>query len=151
MSLASKLFEIQSKGLELRFDSTNPHYGNDFASLGAVLDVVLPALKEEGVLVYQAPTRHWRASGEVDPGEVLETTLVDVENPDDRLSFRTPLILDKENMQGLGSAITYARRYALVSLFTLNAEDDDGEGSIEVRGVSEEAKPRRAAPTRGSR
>ena len=38
-----------------------------------------------------------------------------------------PLVLGKNDMQGLGSAITYARRYGIMSLLNLPAEDDDGE------------------------
>ena len=48
--------------------------------------------------------------------------------PKQTRSFVTaiPLVLAKNDMQGLGSAITYARRYGIMSILNLPTEDDDG-------------------------
>ncbi len=43
------------------------------------------------------------------------------------LELEFPIILEKQNMQGLGSAVTYAKKYALISFFGLGDYDDDGE------------------------
>jgi hypothetical protein len=62
--------------------------------------------------------------------------VVHVESDQARV-YHTPLILDKQTSQGMGSAVTYARRYALVSIFFLDAdEDDDGAaGEVAVKEV----------------
>jgi hypothetical protein len=140
MEIREALFEIQKKGLSLTKDATNPHFGNTYATLGAVLEVVVPELTERGVLLSQQPC----VVGEVGP--VLRTSLTDTDSKEG-LTFDTPLILDKTTMQGLGSAITYARRYALVSLFNLDAEDDDGN-EASGKTAKAESTPRRVAPAR---
>jgi UTP-glucose-1-phosphate uridylyltransferase len=41
-----------------------------------------------------------------------------------------PVLVAKMDAQGLGSAITYARRYALQAMLGVAAEDDDGEAAM---------------------
>ena len=41
----------------------------------------------------------------------------------------TPLIIAKNDMQGLGSAYTYARRYGLMAMMGIAPEDDDGQAA----------------------
>ena len=50
------------------------------------------------------------------------------------------LVLDRQNMQGLGSAITYARRYGLLGLVGLAPEDDDGNAASQPN-ISMSSKP----------
>ena len=50
-------------------------------------------------------------------------------------------------MQGMGSAITYARRYSLASVFCITQEDDDGNGTVKTQGAVAE-KPTQAASTK---
>ena len=53
-----------------------------------------------------------------------------------------PLLLDKQNAQGLGSAITYARRYSLCAVLNIVADEDD-DGQKASQGASE--RPRQSA------
>jgi hypothetical protein len=58
-----------------------------------------------------------------------------------------PLLLAKSDPQGQGSAITYARRYALMAVLGLVAdEDDDGN-----KASAAKPKPKRAAPKRNAK
>lgn len=119
--IAQKLYEIQREGVGgLTKDSTNPHFKNTYISLGKLLDVVTPILNEKGVLLLQSPT-------ELDGAPALTTAFVDTTDGDS-VESTVPLMLEKDNPQGLGSAITYARRYCIMSMLGLVAdEDDDGE------------------------
>lgn len=123
MSLNEKLLEIQKAGIEgVVFDSSNPHFKNRYISLGSLLDKVLPVLNDKGIVVTQIPT----ATG---PTPSLSTVFVDTESGE-RLEGTVPLVLQKDDPQGVGSAITYMRRYALLSMLGLVAdEDDDGEAA----------------------
>jgi hypothetical protein len=49
------------------------------------------------------------------------------------ISSSIPLLMQKHDMQGLGSAITYARRYGLQAILSCPSIDDDGEGSVAPR------------------
>jgi hypothetical protein len=108
-----KLLEFQKLGISIKKDKRNPHYKNDYASLNEVLDKVKEELNKMNVVIIQKPC----AGG-------LDTVLYDTED-DTKLDSFTPFI-NPTDMQKLGGAITYARRYALVSMLALEDEDDDG-------------------------
>jgi hypothetical protein len=107
-------------------DSTNPHFRNRYASLATVRDAVLPALNAEGIAVTQLPTTP--AAGWVavttglwhQSGQYLCTTM------------RLPV--PKPDPQGYGSAITYARRYALQALVCVAGDEDDDGESLRTTG-----------------
>lgn len=103
-------------------DGTNPHLRNAYATLGAVLEAVEPSLHINGISIVQTPA----PCGD---GWALETVIRHRDGH--QIAGLVPLIFgsgaEKLNpMQGLGSAISYARRYALMSMLSLTAEDDDG-------------------------
>jgi hypothetical protein len=116
-------------------DATNPHFKNKFASLGSILHAILPVLNKNGIALMQHPTI-------VDGKPALRTVLLHEsgESSEDTML----LILDKENSQGQGSALTYARRYAVMSALGLVAEeDDDGQAASRPRVPRETIKPRK--------
>lgn len=51
-----------------------------------------------------------------------------------------PLLIGKNDMQGLGSAITYGRRYSLMAMVGLAPEDDDGEAAVKSAPAQVQAK-----------
>ena len=139
--LLGKLHEIQTEGIEgVTKDARNPHFKNSYITLSRLLEKVTPVLNAKGLLLIQTPTS---IMGE--PG--LRTAIVDVDTGE-TAEGEVPLMLEKSNPQGLGSAITYARRYALMSMLALVADDDDdGQAASPVREVvnakpaTETAKP----------
>jgi len=97
----------------------NPFFKSSYADLNGVMDSLAPALVECNLIYVQYANRH-------DGVDVLTTELVNVSNPEDKIVSHTHLVIPAPDMQKLGGAITYARRYALVSMFGLEAIDDDG-------------------------
>ena len=97
----------------------NPFFKSSYADLNGVMDSLAPALVECNLIYVQYANRH-------DGVDVLTTELVNVSNPEDKIVSHTHLVIPSADMQKLGGAITYARRYALVSMFGLEAIDDDG-------------------------
>ena len=114
MSIYKKLNEFKKSVGAIKKDSTNPHYRNKYASIESVLDTIEKPLLDAGLGFIQC----------VEDLNLI-TTIYDTES-DNILTSKIPLILNKNDMQQLGSAITYARRYGLVSMFGLEQEDDDG-------------------------
>lgn len=91
-----------------------------YADLPGVLDVVRPEMAKNGLAVVQCPCEYDDAPALLTlllhtSGEWLETTI----------KLR-PVQFDP---QAVGSALTYARRYALLSMFGIAAEDDDGHAA----------------------
>lgn len=115
-----KLLEFQKLGISIRKDKRNPHFKNDYASLNEVLEKVKGPLNAMGVIIIQTP---------IEGG--LETRLVDIEDETYVNSF-VPFI-NTPDMQKLGGAITYARRYALVSMLALEDEDNDGNDTHDTQ------------------
>jgi hypothetical protein len=96
-------------------DSNNPHFRNDYASLESVIDATKQALLDQDVVVLQ---------GLSTDGQVLETRLQ--HKSGEFIETDVKMLLSKNDMQGLGSAITYARRYALAAVMNISQADDDG-------------------------
>lgn len=119
--LNAALLAVQQDAPELTKDAQNPHFGNRYLSLAGLVSQVLPILHTHGVLVIQQPT--------FTPAEqpALTTKLVHVESGEEIEATMLLVLGEKKDPQAQGSALTYARRYALMSMLSLVAdEDDDG-------------------------
>lgn len=134
------LIKAQSEMEHVKKDSTNPHFKNRYASLEAVIDATSRVFQANGFAVMQP-------CGRDELGVYVETKLL--HSTGEAFSSKVYLVLDKQNMQGLGSAITYARRYGLLGMACLAPEDDDGNdaskqiGGVPVsKGLSSEEKPK---------
>lgn len=104
--------------------STNPHFRSKYADLGNVMDACMPALNENGISVHQPFIQ-----GEL--GHSVRTVLSHGES-NTSIECDVPLLLGKQDMQGLGSAITYARRYGLMAMTGIAPEEDDGNAATKA-------------------
>jgi len=99
-------------------DGVNPHFKSTFASLNAHLKAVEPVLEKHGCTLSQPTIYDARTSQNIQLTKITHTATGE--------SVESSLCLgDQKDMQKLGSAITYARRYTLGSLLAMQAEDDD--------------------------
>ena len=131
-SIASALAAAQiGMGKALK-QSSNPHLKSKYADLGSVMDACLPALNESGIAVIQP-------AGEDETGRYVETVFIHGESGD-KLSCRVPLIVGKNDMQGYGSAVTYARRYGLMAMAGIAPEDDDGHAASQSAPQQQQRK-----------
>lgn len=103
--------------------SNNPHFKSKYADLSAVQDACFDALHSAGFAVAQP-------SGRDDHGMYVDTIFLHTSG--DKFESRVYLVVDKNNMQGVGSAITYARRYGLMGLAGIAPEDDDGNAAAKA-------------------
>lgn len=110
-------------------DAKNPHFKSKYADLPAVIAAIKPALVKHG-LAFTQPCRP------SDDGVIVQTVLHHVSGQElDLGSLFVPA--NKKDAQGFGSALTYARRYALVSAFGVPTEDDDGNAASASMGRAE--------------
>lgn len=119
--IATALAKAQTNMGKALKQANNPHFRSKYADLGNVMDACLPALNEAGIALIQ-PT------GENEHGRYVETILIHGESGES-LTCRVPLIVSKNDMQGYGSAVTYARRYGLMAMAGIAPEDDDGHAA----------------------
>lgn len=101
--------------------SANPAFRSKYADLASVMEACLPALNANGIAVIQPICQD-------EAGRSVKTVLI--HDSGETLECAVPLIVGKNDMQGLGSAITYARRYGLMSMAGIAPEDDDGNAAV---------------------
>lgn len=111
-------------------DANNPHIGNDYATLGAILRVVKPVLAKNGLAILQFAGRLSDDGKSIRlPFLILHSSGQSIQG-ESEMPCSGPARKDGSQMpvtaQTVGSAITYGRRYQLFALFGLAPADDDG-------------------------
>ena len=134
--LINALIKAQTNMENASKDGTNPHFGNGYASLESCLEAVKKPLLDEGIMFLQR-------FEENDRGVCVETIFYGHGSELSAGKFFVPA--DKNNAQGFGSAMTYARRYSLGAACGIGAgikveenatveptgSDDDGNAASE--------------------
>lgn len=134
-ALAAAQAEIRSIGK----DRTNPHFRNTYATLDAIMETVRPVLAKHGLSIIQGMTvPHTDEHGAV-RSFVLETMLLHASG--EYISNAAVMPVTKADAQGVGSAITYGRRYGVSALLAL-ATDEDDDGHAGSQGNGQKAAPR---------
>lgn len=128
--LAKALAKFQGEIKNPSNTATNPYFKSKYAPLNDVLNLVRPLLSKNGLSIVQAP------SGD---GENIVVTTTLIHESGEWIEF-PPLVLkaDKATAQGAGSAITYARRYALSAVLGISSEDDDDGNHAESNTLAVE-------------
>jgi len=106
--------------------ANNPHFKSKYADITAVIDAIKPALIKHGLFFTQHPQPS-------EDGVTVETVLHHASG--ESLSLGSLYLpANKRDAQGFGSALTYARRYALQTAFGVPTEDDDGNAAVKAAG-----------------
>lgn len=121
--LAKGLIAFHKSVKKISKDGFNPHFKNKFASLDNIIEETRPLLSKQGLFILQNPIS-------TENGLIgVETTIM---HESGEYMEAEPIYLKpvKTDPQGMGSAITYARRYAYQSILNLSTgEDDDGNNA----------------------
>ncbi len=104
-------------------DAVNPHFKKSYATLDSMISATAPALAEHGLVVTQEFRLEEGADGFV---QVLTSSLRHTSGESIASTIMMPT---EENIQKLGAAITYLRRYSYAALLNITADEDtDGNG-----------------------
>ncbi len=115
--IAAALAKAQGEMKNAAFDAKNPHFGNRYATLAAILDVVRPALSKNGIAIVQAKELN---------GNGLQLVTRFIHSSGQWLGDTHPLPNPANvKYQEFGSALTYAKRYSLSSLAGVSADQDE--------------------------
>lgn len=133
--LAEALSKAQQEMASAKKNAENPFLKNKYADLAAVTDAIKDPLAKNGLSYVQ-----YSESDEHDKNYIVTTLM---HSSGEWISGRMKLFIQKQDMQGFGGAITYARRYALSAMVGLPQEDDDGETAL-----GREVKKKAAGETR---
>lgn len=105
-------------------DSNNPHFKSQYASLESVINASKAALSEQSVFVMQSP-------GEITDGAIRMFTRL-THSSGQWIETTCDVPLQRRDAQGVGSAITYGRRYSLMAALNIPAADDDGNDASQA-------------------
>lgn len=115
-NIYSKLLKVQTEIGAISKDTKNPFYNSKYFDINSLLRQVMPLLQKQELVLLQP----------IQDGQV-KSVIIDTEGGSVESTMFLPEINDP---QKLGSAITYYRRYTLQSLLALQAEDDDGNATV---------------------
>lgn len=118
--LATALAKAQGEiGAAIK-SATNPHFRSKYADLASVIEAIKGPLSKNGIAFLQGVKS-------VAGGVAVETMLVHTSG--ESMSETLEIPVSKNDAQGIGSAITYGKRYGLQSLVGVPSEDDDGNAA----------------------
>jgi hypothetical protein len=144
--LFAALSKAQNELRSVAFDLKNPHFQNEFASLQAIQDATRPILSKHGLSISQV----LNTEGD---GTWLHTILG--HSSGQHIISSLKLLMARNDMQSVGSANTYARRYAWQSIIGVAGDkDDDGEAAVgrvspsQPRAITPTPKPKESTPAK---
>lgn len=127
--LASALCNAQGQMGGAVKDSANPFFKSSYADLTAVIKAIKQPFADNGLSYTQFPVSNENGVG-------VSTRLMHVSGQWLEMEYTLPTV--KKDPQASGSAITYARRYALQSIAGIPTADDDAESAMLRTGKTEE-------------
>jgi hypothetical protein len=120
-AIASALVKAQKEFGPALKTSTNPHFRSRYADLSACVEAVIDALNNNGIMIMQH-------THPCDNGVIVETMFIH-ESGEYVSGGKLHVPASKQDPQGYGSALTYARRYSLQAACGIAPEDDDGNAA----------------------
>lgn len=117
------LHKARSLFVKVKKDRQNSHLKNKYATLDSVLDAITPALTDNSLMLMQD-----MIESEAPNRIKVETTVMHTSGQ--WVKFYAELPIVKNDPQGVGSAFTYARRYAAAAAFGLSQADDDAQIAV---------------------
>lgn len=125
-TIAAAFVKAQKEFAPALKTSTNPHFRSKYVSLDGCIEAVLDALNNNGIGLIQTTL-------DCDNGVKIETVLIH-ESGETLSGGILHVPAPKQDPQGYGSALTYARRYSLMATCGIAPEDDDGNMASERAG-----------------
>lgn len=124
--LLRALAALRAELTPVKADSKNPAFHSKYASLAAVHEVLNPLLTKYELIPTYSVYSMFHNDSDPEKQEVVVELVISHIPTGASINGRLGLIPVKQDPQGIGSAITYARRYLLTTMFDLTTDDDDG-------------------------
>lgn len=138
--LAAALAKAQGQLTPAAKDADNPFFKSSYATLDSIWRVARAPLSSNGLAVVQIPMYD-------ESGMYLITTLMHASGQWLRSYYRINPV--KADPQGIGSALTYARRYALAAIVGVTTADEDDDGNAASQTDKNTITPAQARPANG--
>lgn len=135
--LAESMSKAQASLKSAPFNRVNPHFKNRYADLTSVIDTARKPLSENGLTFMQFVSCS---------GPVVSVETVIAHSSGEWISGTLSLTATKADPQGVGSAITYAKRYGLCAALGISADDDDDDNDASTPANTQRPVPQNGKP-----
>lgn len=129
--IATALSKAQSQMTGAKKATSNPFFKSQYADLSAVMEAISKPFADNGLSYIQSPGF---------TGELVSVTTRIMHTSGEWIEGETVLPPTKNDAQGYGSAITYAKRYGLQAMAGVPSVDDDGNAAVKQAA---DTKPKR--------
>lgn len=133
-NLTQSLAKFHAMVGKISKDAKNPFFKSNYASLPHIITEIAEPLEKAGLVLSQFPN-----------GDGLTTILIHAESGEFISATYTLQVVRQNDPQAQGSAISYARRYAITSVLNLAISDDDAEAAM--KPLRQAPVPTKVAPT----
>ena len=132
--ITKALLEFHKKVKKINKESENPFFKNMYASLPNILDAISEPLNECGLIILQFPEVDFELTTllQHESGEFFESVI--------------KMQPQQNNPQGIGSLITYQRRYAIGAILNLNIDEDDDGNNASGNKANNQKKENKQQP-----
>lgn len=123
-AIAPALIKAQSQMQGITKEGKNPAFRCKYVTLDSILDTLRPILTSNGLMLTQGSTPPWGVESITVESRIIHTS-------GEWISTTVTIPVTKPDAHGLGSALTYGRRYSVSALLAISAdEDDDANGAV---------------------
>ena len=123
-AIAPALIKAQSQMQGITKEGKNPAFRSKYVTLDSILDTLRPILTSNGLMLTQGSTPPWGVEAITVESRIIHTS-------GEWIATTVTIPVTKPDAHGLGSALTYGRRYSVSALLAISAdEDDDANGAV---------------------
>ena len=143
----ARLLQARQEFGNIAKNKNNDFFKSKYVDLAGVIDHTFPVLASHDIIVQQGLVQ----AENIDFGFVLQTKIIDTTTQNIVDIMEYPIACkDYKDPQKVGGAVTYARRYSLLTILGLAAEDDDGNLASQPAKEPKPAKSDSDVPSRSS-
>lgn len=137
--ISASLAKAQGEMKPAVFNRVNPHFKSRYADFTSCMDACRLPLSKNGLAVTQLPS----FSGD---GRFILTTLL-LHSSGQWMACEFPMNTKTDNIQAIGSAMSYAKRYSLCGMLGIVADEDiDDDGNHAIAPAQQAAPAPQAQP-----
>lgn len=127
--VAEALAKAHAEISSIERDGKNPHFKSRYATLDMILESVRPVLAKNGLIIVQGSDD----STEDHKYIIVKSAVIHASGQWIETSVQVPVT--KSDAHGLGSALTYGRRYSLGALLAISTQEGDDDGNAAVQSM----------------
>lgn len=127
--VAAALAKAHAEISSIERDGKNPHFKSRYATLDMILESVRPVLAKNGLIIVQGSDD----STEDHKYIIVKSAVIHASGQWIETSVQVPVT--KSDAHGLGSALTYGRRYSLGALLAISTQEGDDDGNAAVQSM----------------